>query len=133
MDKSEDSKLVNAEPETGENTQYTSSRSSETGDTKTVDVVDGTTEIGKPLGSIKGYIEHLDEGLAARRKPTYYTVLGCDPSASSEQINAEYHSRCLVLHPDKKAGNDCGECWNVLQEANKILSDPVTRSSCESH
>ena len=31
----------------------------------------------------------------------YYSVLGCDPSSSEEQILAEYRVRAKESHPDK--------------------------------
>ncbi|XP_042891849.1 J domain-containing protein-like isoform X2 [Penaeus japonicus] len=36
-----------------------------------------------------------------KKDENYYTVLGCDPSSSVEQIQAEYKVRALQLHPDK--------------------------------
>ncbi|KAH7645108.1 hypothetical protein HUG17_0646 [Dermatophagoides farinae] len=36
----------------------------------------------------------------------YYTILGCDPGSTTEQIIAEYRNRALELHPDKATNND---------------------------
>ena len=37
----------------------------------------------------------------SREGEDYYTVLGCDPSSSEEQIMSEYRLRAKESHPDK--------------------------------
>ena len=40
-------------------------------------------------------------GAGAREAEDYYSVLGCDPSSSEEQIMTEYRIRAKESHPDK--------------------------------
>ena len=49
----------------------------------------------------------------------YYSVLGCDPSSSREQLAAEFRARARILHPDKRddeeGEEDCSQ-FQLLQE-----------------
>ena len=40
-------------------------------------------------------------GAGDREEEDYYSVLGCDPSSSEEQILTEYRIRAKESHPDK--------------------------------
>ncbi|KAF2343956.1 DnaJ domain, partial [Trinorchestia longiramus] len=40
------------------------------------------------------------------KEPDYYEILGCNPSSSEEQIQAEYRNRAVMLHPDKNPGDE---------------------------
>ena len=43
----------------------------------------------------------LDEGGGDQVKVDYYSVLGCDPASSEDQILTEYRVRARQTHPDK--------------------------------
>ena len=45
----------------------------------------------------------------------YYSVLGCDPSSSEEQIMTEYRVRARQTHPDKDGDT---EEFQVKKSAN---------------
>jgi len=59
-----------------------------------------------------------------------YGILGCDESASAEQITAEYKVRALQYHPDKNEGDKEAEAkFQQLKEAKEILCDPERRAN----
>ncbi|RZF42935.1 hypothetical protein LSTR_LSTR000558 [Laodelphax striatellus] len=59
-----------------------------------------------------------------------YAILGCDESATVEQITAEYKNRALQYHPDKNEGNKDAEAkFQQLKEAKEILCDPEKRAN----
>ncbi|XP_042891847.1 J domain-containing protein-like isoform X1 [Penaeus japonicus] len=63
-----------------------------------------------------------------KKDENYYTVLGCDPSSSVEQIQAEYKVRALQLHPDKNPDDpEAEEKFQKLQIAKDTLCDPEQR------
>ncbi|XP_071516953.1 J domain-containing protein isoform X2 [Panulirus ornatus] len=73
----------------------------------------------------------MDEVLNAgdKHKDNFYTVLGCDPSSSVEQIQTEYKVRALQLHPDKNPDNPEAEAqFQKLQVAKDTLTDPDKRA-----
>ncbi|KAK0097016.1 hypothetical protein PV326_003576 [Microctonus aethiopoides] len=58
----------------------------------------------------------------------FYGLLGCDETASIEQITAEYKVRALQYHPDKNEGNKEAEVkFQQLKNAKEILCDPDKR------
>ncbi|XP_008204516.1 J domain-containing protein isoform X2 [Nasonia vitripennis] len=60
----------------------------------------------------------------------FYALLGCDESASVEQITAEYKALALQYHPDKNEGNKDAEAkFQQLKYAKEILCDPEKRSN----
>ncbi|KAJ8875865.1 hypothetical protein PR048_023768 [Dryococelus australis] len=74
------------------------------------------------VDSILNYTRSEDEN--------YYAILGCDESATEEQINAEYKAKALQLHPDKNEGDKQAEIkFQLLKEAKEILCDPEKRSN----
>ncbi|XP_051159964.1 J domain-containing protein [Leptopilina boulardi] len=59
-----------------------------------------------------------------------YALLGCDESATVEQITAEYKALALQYHPDKNEGNKEAEAkFQQLKNAKEILCDPEKRSN----
>merc|ERR1712154_566061 len=68
---------------------------------------------------------HLPQYPAMADKVDYYSVLGCDPSSSEEQIRTEFRLRARQSHPDKD-GNK--EEFQVLQEAKDTLLDRARRT-----
>ncbi|KAK8740502.1 hypothetical protein OTU49_002943 [Cherax quadricarinatus] len=73
----------------------------------------------------------MDEILSSCDKKTenFYTIIGCDPSSSLEQIQTEYKVRALQLHPDKNPDNaDAEALFQKLQIAKDTLSDPEKRA-----
>jgi len=61
----------------------------------------------------------------------YYGLLGCDSSASTEQIIAEYKIRAKDCHPDRNnaaAQPHSQEKFQHLLRAKEVLTDPEERS-----
>ncbi|XP_066582943.1 J domain-containing protein-like [Prorops nasuta] len=59
-----------------------------------------------------------------------YALLGCDESATVEQITAEYKALALQYHPDKNEGNKEAEAkFQQLKNAKEILCDPEKRNN----
>lgn len=56
-----------------------------------------------------------------------YVILGCDPKASAEEVEAAYRRAALTWHPDKSPAPDAAERFLDVQEAGKILRDPEQR------
>ena len=51
----------------------------------------------------------------SREGEDYYSVLGCDPSSSEEQIMTEYRIRAKESHPDKMGDTeDFQVCENLF-------------------
>jgi DnaJ-class molecular chaperone len=63
--------------------------------------------------------------MSAKKNLDYYTVLGIQRSASSEQINHAYKNLAKKYHPDVPKGDE--ENFKILSEAYRILRDPRER------
>ena len=48
----------------------------------------------------------------------FYQILGCDPSANSEQILAEYKVLAKTCHPDKNPDPQCQEQFQRLLQVS---------------
>ncbi|KAG8183942.1 hypothetical protein JTE90_006867 [Oedothorax gibbosus] len=59
----------------------------------------------------------------------FYKLLGCDESATVEQILTEYKALSLQCHPDKKPDDpEAVTRFQKIQKAKEILTNPDTRS-----
>ncbi|XP_045115381.1 J domain-containing protein-like [Portunus trituberculatus] len=73
----------------------------------------------------------MDEILSSedKKKHNFYILLGCDPSSSVEQIQAEYKVLALQHHPDKNPDDAQAEArFQELQVAKETLTDPEKRA-----
>ncbi len=59
----------------------------------------------------------------------YYTVLGLERNASSEQIKKAYRKLARKYHPDVSKEADAEEKFKELAEAYKTLKDPKARAA----
>jgi len=57
----------------------------------------------------------------------YYVVLGVTNSATAEELRAAYKSKSKLLHPDVNQNKDTTKLFVELQEAYRVLSNPVCR------
>jgi curved DNA-binding protein CbpA len=64
-------------------------------------------------------------------KDDYYGVLGVNPSASPQSIQAAYRKLAKACHPDY-AGVEGTEKFQIVQEAYEVLSDPDKREAYDS-
>eukprot|EP00092_Neocalanus_flemingeri_P006666 GFUD01007197.1.p1 GENE.GFUD01007197.1~~GFUD01007197.1.p1 ORF type:complete len:178 (+),score=66.87 GFUD01007197.1:213-746(+) len=64
----------------------------------------------------------LDESVAGE---DYYSVLGCHPSSTEEQILTEYRIRAKENHPDKEGST---EDFQSIQEAKETLLNKAKRT-----
>lgn len=63
-----------------------------------------------------------------KKEDNYYQILGCDPTSSVEQIQAEYKIRALQFHPDKNPEDPSAEAhFQKLQIAKDTVTDPEKR------
>jgi len=57
-------------------------------------------------------------------KKTFYDILGCDRTASIEQINTEFKIRALKCHPDKNLNaHGHSDEFEILLEAKETLNN----------
>jgi len=61
-------------------------------------------------------------------KNDYYSTLGVERNATSEEVKASYRKMALKYHPDRNPGNkEAEEKFKEAAEAYEILSDPRKR------
>ncbi|KAI9033538.1 DnaJ domain-containing protein [Phycomyces nitens] len=64
----------------------------------------------------------------------FYTVLGCVPVSTNEQIRVEYRRLALLYHPDKLAAQDSKDVqdsackYKQIKAAYDVVGDPVMRA-----
>lgn len=56
-----------------------------------------------------------------------YVILGVDPKASQEDVEAAFRRSALTWHPDKSPAPDAAERFLAVQKAGQLLRDPETR------
>ncbi|HXG22956.1 MAG TPA: DnaJ domain-containing protein, partial [Chthonomonadales bacterium] len=62
-------------------------------------------------------------------QPTYYEVLGLNPSATAEEIKKRYRELARRFHPDVAHTPEAADKFKAINEANRILSDPQRRAT----
>ncbi|XP_064944172.1 uncharacterized protein LOC103969163 isoform X2 [Musa acuminata AAA Group] len=68
------------------------------------------------------------EFLSLLSKPKdYYKILEVDFDATEEVIRSNYIRLALIWHPDKKKEESATSRFQEINEAYKVLSDPVKR------
>jgi hypothetical protein len=65
---------------------------------------------------------------AALSGPTLYQQLQVDPAADLEVIDAAYRRLALRYHPDRDKSEEAVQRMQVLNEAKRVLSDPISRA-----
>lgn len=63
----------------------------------------------------------------ATPRTVYYEMLGCEKSATEQDLKKAYKRKALILHPDKQGGN--GEPFKKMKYAYDVLMDPKKRSA----
>lgn len=63
----------------------------------------------------------------ARTGPTYYTILGVDADATSDDIRKSFRKSSRHLHPDMNGGVEL-PAYLIVMEAYTTLSDPEARA-----
>ncbi len=65
---------------------------------------------------------------SALQGPTLYQQLQVDPAADIEVIDAAYRRLAMRYHPDRDKSDEAVQRMQVLNEAKRVLSDPVSRA-----
>jgi hypothetical protein len=65
---------------------------------------------------------------AALAGPTLYQQLQVDSAAEPDVIDAAYRRLALRYHPDRDKSSEAVSRMQVLNEAKRVLSDPVSRA-----
>jgi DnaJ domain len=56
-----------------------------------------------------------------------YVILGVDPAAPAEDVEAAFRRACLTWHPDKSPAPDAADRFLDVQRAGEVLRDPESR------
>ena len=64
----------------------------------------------------------------ALQGPTLYQQLQVDPAADPEVIDAAYRRLAMRYHPDRDKSDEAVQRMQVLNEAKRVLSDPLSRA-----
>jgi preprotein translocase subunit Sec63 len=87
---------------------------------------------GRPFGYsvllTRAQLQQLLEELSLALAPTYYEVLGIEPTASAEQIQTAFRMRAKQVHPDLHDDGEHAEMAKV-NIAHEILSDLEKRKA----
>ena len=60
-------------------------------------------------------------------KTNYYEILGCEKSATQDQLKKSYRKLALKLHPDKNQAPSSSEAFKKINKAFACLSDETKR------
>jgi curved DNA-binding protein CbpA len=69
--------------------------------------------------------------VTAKESVNYYELLQIPQTADDEMIRRAYRNVAARLHPDNPSSGDV-ECFLMLQQAFRVLSDPATRAKYDS-
>ena len=61
--------------------------------------------------------------------PSYYDILGVNPSSSQEEINKAYKRLSMKYHPDRNPSKNANEVMAQINLAYETLKDPNKRST----
>jgi DnaJ-like protein len=67
-----------------------------------------------------------------RSQPDYYVTLEIDPSADAAAIKAAFHRLAWRYHPDRNPAPEATLQFQNINEARRVLSDPVFRAKYDS-
>lgn len=70
---------------------------------------------------------HAAARKAINNEPDWYGVLGVDPTADAGAIQNSYERLALYLHPDKNKARYAEGAFEIVSEANSILSSSLAR------
>ena len=54
----------------------------------------------------------------------YYTILGLEPSATTEEVKKAYKKLALLYHPDKNKTEEATEKFKSIADAYQMITDP---------
>ncbi|MCP4377040.1 MAG: DnaJ domain-containing protein, partial [bacterium] len=66
-------------------------------------------------------------------KKDYYSILGVDRSASTEDIKRAYRKLVKRFHPDMNPDPDAARRFREIDEAHDVLIDPAARETYDLH
>src|SRR5688500_17500629 len=59
----------------------------------------------------------------------FYNILGLNKNASSDEIKKAYKKLALKYHPDKNKTPEAVEMFQLINQANEILSNPEKKET----
>jgi DnaJ-like protein len=80
-------------------------------------------------------VSHLNMPPIAPAPVNYYSILGVAPTADIASVNAAFRRLARRYHPDRNPAPDATVQFQNINEARRILSDPVRRAryDCTCH